>query len=148
MWTGVFIGGRTDHRMDILHRITSDGSLTNSTDETRDGRRFMESQIGNKHNMSNNLDSDNFQSNAQVDTRDSSRCVPRLVRLFGFLFGVSCWVGFPAVLLLPATGIIISGNVGLLFWGTYFGFWLLSSLWWFICFRWKPMKFFIETYAD
>lgn len=88
-------------------------------------------------------------ANVKVDTRDLSPCVSRLVRLFGFLFGACCWIGFPLILLGPPTVYLFGMSGGNWFtWSFYALSWVVALVWWFLCFRWGPTREFIETYAD
>lgn len=86
----------------------------------------------------------------QTLSGQTSGSLPRLVRLFGFLFGCICWVVLPVALLAPVTRFLIGGGGGgsWLFWGIYFGLWLLCSLWWFVCFRWSPTRFATNTFSE
>jgi len=90
-----------------------------------------------------------YEQNVDVDTPASAGCVPRLVRLFGFLFGACCWIGFPLILLgLPTVYLFGMSGGNWFTWSFYALSWVVALLWWFLCFRWGPTREFIDTYAD
>ena len=139
---------------DLLAVLSEMKDYIESTEETIDGewgacRNFDEIHKAGKVTDTYDLICEILAANVDVDTPASAGCVPRLVRLFGFLFGACCWIGFPLILLgLPTVYLFGMSGGNWFTWSFYALSWVVALVWWFLCFRWGPTREFIETYAD